>query len=100
MLHGQTSPNRLDVWGDGLLNKLKSKTRKRRKREASKKRRVFLKKTALVALIGLGFNLGFAATISEARAETTQEILQQIIKDLIANPPATNGDYAVGEQMC
>jgi hypothetical protein len=33
-------PNRLSVFGDSLTNKLPSTTRKRRKREASKKRRV------------------------------------------------------------
>jgi hypothetical protein len=36
-------PNRLYVWGHGMVNKLKSLTRKRRKREASKKRRQALK---------------------------------------------------------
>ena len=39
-----TKPNRLDVWGDSLLNKLSGRSRKRRKREASKKRRVALKR--------------------------------------------------------
>jgi len=38
-----TKPNRLDVWGDSLLNKLSSRSRKRRKREASKKRRSLLR---------------------------------------------------------
>jgi hypothetical protein len=33
-------PNRLGVWGDSMLNKLPGISRKRRKREASKKRRV------------------------------------------------------------
>jgi hypothetical protein len=33
-------PNRLGVFGDSMTNKLPSITRKRRKREASKKRRV------------------------------------------------------------
>lgn len=37
-----TKPNRLDVWGDSLLNKLPSVSRQRRKRSASKKRRVIL----------------------------------------------------------
>ena len=37
-----TKPHRLGVWGDSMVNKLKSQTRKRRKREASKKRRVVL----------------------------------------------------------
>ena len=38
-----TKPSRLDVWGDSLLNKLPSRTRKKRKREASKKRRAILR---------------------------------------------------------
>jgi hypothetical protein len=38
-----TKPSHLDVWGDSLLNKLPARTRKKRKREASKKRRVILK---------------------------------------------------------
>ena len=45
MKQSETKPNRLDVWGDSLLNKLPSRTRKKRKREASKKRRVALRKT-------------------------------------------------------
>ena len=44
MKHGHTKPNRLNVWGDSLLNKLPGITRKRRKREASKKRRVQLRR--------------------------------------------------------
>lgn len=44
MKHGHTKPNRLSVWGDSLLNKLPGISRKRRKREASKKRRVQLKR--------------------------------------------------------
>lgn len=43
MKHSHTKPNKLDVWGHGMLNKLKGQTRKRRKREASKKRRQQLK---------------------------------------------------------
>jgi len=42
MKHGETKPIRLEVWGDCLLNQLSARTRKRRKREASKKRRVVL----------------------------------------------------------
>ncbi len=38
-----TKPSHLDVWGDSLLGKLPARTRKKRKREASKKRRVILK---------------------------------------------------------
>ena len=38
-------PNRLNgVWGDALLNKLPGISRKRRKRDASKKRRVMLRR--------------------------------------------------------
>jgi hypothetical protein len=33
-------PNRLDVWGHSMMNQLPGSARKRRKREASKKRRV------------------------------------------------------------
>lgn len=33
-------PNRLGVWGHSMVNQLPSVSRKRRKREASKKRRV------------------------------------------------------------
>jgi hypothetical protein len=39
-----TKVNRLDVWGDSMVNKLPSLSRKRRKREASKKRRQILKR--------------------------------------------------------
>ncbi|HUT35097.1 MAG TPA: hypothetical protein VNE39_16520 [Planctomycetota bacterium] len=38
-----TKPSHLDVWGDSLLGKLPARTRKKRKREASKKRRVILR---------------------------------------------------------
>jgi len=44
MKHGYTKPNRLSVWGHGMLNKLPGQSRKRRKREASKKRRRLLKR--------------------------------------------------------
>jgi hypothetical protein len=37
---GGDKPNRLDVFGDSMLNKLPGISRKRRKRQASKKRRV------------------------------------------------------------
>ena len=43
MNRARTSPNRLDVWGDSMLNKLPSRSRKNRKRSASKKRRVGLR---------------------------------------------------------
>ena len=36
--------NRLSAWGNSLLNKLSSRSRKRRLREASKKRRQEIKK--------------------------------------------------------
>jgi len=38
-----TKPNRLDVWGNSMLNQCSSRLRNRRKRCASKKRRVALK---------------------------------------------------------
>lgn len=38
-----TKPNRLAVWGHSLLNKLPGRSRKNRKRTASKKRRALLK---------------------------------------------------------
>jgi hypothetical protein len=41
---GQTNPNRLDVWGEGIMNKLPADSRKRRKRAASKRRRVRLRR--------------------------------------------------------
>ncbi|MCR9096072.1 MAG: hypothetical protein NXI30_17750 [bacterium] len=44
MKHSHTKPNRLQVWGDSLLNKLPGVVRKRRKREASKKRRNLLRR--------------------------------------------------------
>ena len=44
---GRLSPNRLRVWGNSLLNKLPSRSREQRKREASKKRRVALRKERL-----------------------------------------------------
>lgn len=43
MKHGFTKPNRLAVWGNSMLNKLPSISKKRRKREASKKRRELLR---------------------------------------------------------
>lgn len=42
IMNKSTKPVRLDVWGDGMVNQLKSIARKRRKREASKKRRKLL----------------------------------------------------------
>ncbi len=44
MLRGATNPARLPVSGDSLLNKLPSKSRKHRKRQASKKRRAMLRR--------------------------------------------------------
>jgi len=43
MKHGDTSANRMYIWGHNLLNKLPGVSRKRRKREASKIRRADLK---------------------------------------------------------
>ena len=43
MKDSETKANRLNVWGASLLNKLSSRARKKRKREASKKRRVLLR---------------------------------------------------------
>ncbi|MBX3357492.1 MAG: hypothetical protein KF745_03600 [Phycisphaeraceae bacterium] len=41
MKNGSENVTRLNAsWGDSLMNKLPSRSRKRRKREASKKRRV------------------------------------------------------------
>ena len=37
-----TKPNRLAVWGKSMLNKLPGRSRKNRKRAASKKRRALL----------------------------------------------------------
>jgi hypothetical protein len=37
--HSHLKSNRLDVFGDSLLNKLAARSRKQRKRQASKKRR-------------------------------------------------------------
>ncbi|MHC4844516.1 MAG: hypothetical protein ACYTEE_12025 [Planctomycetota bacterium] len=38
-----TKASRMNVWGDSLLNKLPAGTRKKRKRDASKKRRIILR---------------------------------------------------------
>jgi hypothetical protein len=47
MLKGATSPHRFPAWNDSLTNKLPSKSRKQRKRQASKKRRAMLRKVEL-----------------------------------------------------
>ncbi len=39
MQHSHLKSNRLDVFGDSLLNKLTARSRRQRKRQASKKRR-------------------------------------------------------------
>lgn len=44
MKRANTNPNRLEVWGDSMMNKLPARSRKKRKREASKKRRVILRR--------------------------------------------------------
>jgi hypothetical protein len=43
MKRSHSKPNRLDVFGDSLVNKLPGRSRKQRKRVASKKRRALLK---------------------------------------------------------
>jgi hypothetical protein len=43
MRTSETNPSRLNVFGDGMMGKLPAKSRKRRKRSASKKRRQLLK---------------------------------------------------------
>jgi hypothetical protein len=43
MRHSATKTNRLTVWSDSLLNKLPAQSRKKRKRQASKKRRAMLR---------------------------------------------------------
>jgi len=45
MKDGSTNTRRLPgrIWGDSLLNKLPARSRKKRKRQASKARRAFLK---------------------------------------------------------
>jgi hypothetical protein len=44
MKKSELKTNRLYVWGHSMLNKLSSRARKRRLREASKKRRQQIKK--------------------------------------------------------
>jgi hypothetical protein len=39
-MNSTEKPNRLSVWGHSMMNQLPGTTRKRRKREASKKRRM------------------------------------------------------------
>lgn len=43
MKRNHSKPSRLSVFGDSMLNKLPGVSRKRRKREASKKHRVMLR---------------------------------------------------------
>jgi len=43
MRHSDLKPNRLDVWGVNVLNKLPAESRRRRKRRASKKRRSLMR---------------------------------------------------------
>jgi hypothetical protein len=40
-----TKPNHLGGWNDSLMNKLPATSRKRRKRQASKRRRAILRKS-------------------------------------------------------
>jgi len=44
MKPSHTKPNKLNVWGDSMMNQLPAASRKNRKRTASKKRRVVLQK--------------------------------------------------------
>jgi hypothetical protein len=44
MRKAATNPNRLEAWSDSLANKLPSKSRKQRKRLASKRRRIMLRR--------------------------------------------------------
>lgn len=44
MRKAATNPNRLEAWSDSLANKLPSKSRKQRKRLASKRRRTLLRR--------------------------------------------------------
>jgi len=44
MKKSHTKPNRLDIWGDGMMGNLPARTRKQRKRSASKQRRVILRR--------------------------------------------------------
>lgn len=41
---GSTNSSRLALWGESVMNKLPSKSRKQRKRLTSKKRRVLLRR--------------------------------------------------------
>jgi hypothetical protein len=43
MKRSATNPTRLGGWGDSLMNKLPAMSRKRRKRQASKRRRAMLR---------------------------------------------------------
>lgn len=47
MRKAATNPNRLEAWSDSLANKLPSKSRKQRKRLASKRRRTLLRREDL-----------------------------------------------------
>ncbi len=44
----EAKASRMDIWGDGMMGNLPSRTKKRRKREASKKRRIAVRKAALL----------------------------------------------------
>ena len=48
MRRADVNPNRLTDWGHGLMRKLSSASRRRLKRQASKKRRVLLRQQAQV----------------------------------------------------
>jgi len=51
MRRADVNPNRLTDWGHGLMSKLSSGSRRRIKRQASKKRRVLLRQQTQVAQI-------------------------------------------------
>jgi hypothetical protein len=44
MKKGEANPGKLPIFGDGMMNKLAATSRKRRKRQASKLRRVQLRR--------------------------------------------------------
>ena len=53
MRHSDLKPNRLDVFGSSMLNKLPSESRRRRKRQASKKRRSLVRAEGRTATLAI-----------------------------------------------
>ena len=53
-------------------------------------------------LIMTGLLTGFLTltALPQAYAETPEEVVRQIIKDMKTHPPATEGDDVVGEMLC